>query len=60
MREWCEEREIELATIECDARDVRANGDYEGELLLAGRGRIVARRVFGSTSQLVKWVEKNT
>lgn len=59
-REWCEQSDVELATIECEARDLRANGDYEGETLRKGRGRITARQTFATTRAIADWVEQHT
>ena len=56
-REWLTEAGVELAEIECDARDLRPNGDYEGITLRAGRGRIVRRRLFRDTRRVSRWAE---
>lgn len=57
VREWFLRGPVELATVRCETTDVSANGDYEGALLLAGRGEITNRRRFESTRELAKWVE---
>ncbi len=58
-REWCEEflEGRELVTIECDKRDLKPNGDYEGVTLKAGRGEIVARREVGDAEEFIRWIE---
>ena len=57
-RSWCTESNVELATIECGPRDLRRNGDYEGALLLKGRGRIVTRQPFTDTRALADWIQE--
>lgn len=54
---WYPEDNVELVTIECEPADLRSNGDYEGDLLRKGRGRIVHRQPFASTSEVSKWAE---
>jgi hypothetical protein len=57
-REWCNEDRVELATIECEPRDLQHNGDYEGALLLKGRGKIVRRKKFVDVRAIAAWIEK--
>lgn len=57
--EWMTQRKVEIATIECEARDLKRNGDYEGALLVAGRGKIVARKKFSDTRKVAEWAMKN-
>ena len=46
---WCRQDYVpEVVVIECDERDVRENGDYEGSVLIGNRGRIVNRVSFAS------------
>jgi hypothetical protein len=46
---WCKQDYVpEIVTIACEAKDVRENGDYEGSVLVANRGAIVARKAFQS------------
>lgn len=55
---WCSGEElVELAVIECEGKDVRENGDYEGSLLLKGRGRIVERKPFEDLRGVKEWAE---
>lgn len=56
-REWCTERRVELVKIECTASDLQPNGDYEGDLLRSGRGKIVARKPFADTKKISAWVD---
>lgn len=56
-REWLNEKKVELVEIECEASDLRRNADYEGALLLKGRGKIVNRRKFKDTRAVAAWVE---
>lgn len=56
--QWMDEPRVELATIRCEDSDVRRNGDFEGALLLAGRGEIVHRRPFAWISELAEWVAR--
>lgn len=57
-REWNqEEAGVELATIECEPKDLRHVGDYEGVLLKADRGTIVDRRPFATIGDCAKWLE---
>ena len=57
-REWCNETKVEVVTIECEKSDLRRNGDYEGALLLCGRGLIVSRKKFKDTRAVAAWAEK--
>jgi hypothetical protein len=54
---WITRLDVELAEIECERRDLRPNGDYEGDLLIAGRGRIVRRHRFRDTGRVARWAE---
>lgn len=54
---WITELNVEVATIECNEDDVSANGDYEGDLLLSGRGRIIERKPFADTRAVAAWAE---
>lgn len=49
---------IELVSISCEKRDVRSNGDYEGDLLLAGRGQITERKAFGDLKEVKEHLER--
>lgn len=48
----------EIVTIECDSKDLRDNGDYEGYLLYKNRGQIIARQAFASWAALIEWAEE--
>lgn len=60
---WLKRTGIELAEIECERRDLRDSGDYEGHTLVAGRGRIVRRRHFRDSDRVGRWaamkIERN-
>ncbi len=58
-RQWMPEKRVELVTIACEARDLRRNGDYEGALLIAGRGEIVRRQEFADTMEVARWAAEN-
>ena len=58
-REWLNEKNVELVTIECEPNDLRENCDYEGALLLKGRGKITSRKKFKDTKAISAWAEKN-
>lgn len=46
---WCQQDYTpEVVVIECDSKDVRENGDYEGSVLVGNRGEIVKRIPFPS------------
>ena len=52
---WCRTQigeTPEIVTIECEASDLRENGDYEGDLLVSGRGAIVHRQPFADSESL--------
>lgn len=53
--EWYPESRVELVEIECQARDLRQHGDYEGVTLVAGRGQITRRRTFRDTRRVSRW-----
>lgn len=59
-RGWIEERCVELATIKCEACDIRENDDYEGSLLIRGRGVIVSRIPFASTRDVADWADSQS
>lgn len=55
---WVAQRgKWELLEIEADQKDVQDNGDYEGYVLLGGRGRIVRRTLLGTWKQVLAWAE---
>jgi hypothetical protein len=58
-REWLTEKKVELVTIACQESDLRQNGDYEGTLLLKGRGEIVKRQKFADTRKVAQWAAEN-
>ena len=46
---WCSQDYVpEIVVIECEEKDVRENGDYEGSVLVGNKGKIVNRVSFGS------------
>lgn len=55
---WMLERSVELVTVDCEPRDIRSNDDYEGDLLIAGRGTIISRKKFRDTMAVSKWAAK--
>ena len=57
-RGWCTEKDVELVTIECDARDLLDNEDYEGSLLIRGRGVIVNRMEFADTREVADYADE--
>lgn len=57
-REWRNEAGVEVVTIECEKKDLKRNGDYEGATLKAGRGSIVSRRQFDDVQAIVAWIEE--
>lgn len=54
---WLTRYGIELAEIECERSDLRPTGDYEGDTLKKGRGRIVRRRSFRDSRRVAQWAE---
>jgi hypothetical protein len=50
------EPEQEVLAILAKEEDLEPNYDYEGEVLIGGRGRIVARRSFKNWQLLLRWV----
>lgn len=55
---WCRQRGTwELLTIEVAESDVRDNHDYEGFVLVGGRGRIVSRHRLGRWSSVMHWAK---
>lgn len=56
---WLNEKKVELATIECATKDLRANGDFEGDLLIKGRGKIVFRMNFDDVMAVARYAEEN-
>lgn len=53
---WVDESwQPEIVVIECQDRDVRDNGDYEGFVLLNNRGVITHRKSFPSWLALRTW-----
>lgn len=56
--EWLKQPRVELLTIECEPRDLKPNGDYEGETLKTGRGEVVERQLFDDTRAVAEWVRK--
>ncbi len=58
IRDWMDdpaEPRQELVTIACNDSDLDDNEDYEGLLLEAGRGQIVARRTFKNWDAMRAW-----
>jgi hypothetical protein len=57
VRGWCKwsGSRPELVEIECDAGDVRDNGDYEGWVLIGNRGTIVSRKSFRDGKAMARW-----
>jgi hypothetical protein len=52
---WCEQDYTpEIVVIECDRKDVRENGDYEGSVLVGNAGKIVARKPFDCWASLAE------
>ena len=50
---WCDQDYVpEIVVIDCEEKDVRENGDYEGSVLVGNRGKIVKRISFGSWNDL--------
>ena len=61
LGDWAPSTEaIELAVVECEGRDVRENGDYEGSLLLKGRGQIVERKPFDGLREIRRWADEQS
>jgi len=56
-REWLNEKNVELVTIECEQKDLKHAGDYEGALLKEGCGVIVSRKSFKDVKAVAKWVK---
>lgn len=58
-RFWVNESGVELAEIECSEKDIRENSDYEGSLLLKGRGKIIKRTPFEDTMAIAEFADDN-
>ena len=58
VRDWYPMENVEVVEIECAPRDLVENGDYEGELLKAGRGKIIDRKKFRNLDALLAWVKR--
>jgi|SRR5262245_8480773 len=63
LKNWMDDPEQprqELVIVECADEDLDDNEDYEGLLLLAGCGRIVARRSFNSWDAMRSWFNSSS
>lgn len=58
LNEGPNERNVEIVTVECEKRDLKPNGDYQGVTLKAGRGRIVSRQAFDSINDVIEWIDE--
>jgi len=58
VRGWYPMQSVEVVEIECAPGDLVENGDFEGELLKAGRGRIINRKKFRDLDALLAWVKR--
>ena len=58
---WCEcPWTPEIVTIRCSNKNVVGNHDYEGDLLLRSKGKIVARRKFKNWRKQVNWCKRKS
>jgi hypothetical protein len=54
--EWnLNQRNVELAKISCDSKDLRDSGDVQGYVLRKGKGEIVDRLRFRTLRSLQEW-----
>lgn len=57
-REWHNDENVELVEIECERKDLKANGDYEGVTLRKGCGKITKTTKFRDITAIVAWCEE--
>lgn len=55
-REWRNATNVELVTISCERRELKANGDYEGVTLKKGKGQIIDRKAFSDLQSIVDYI----
>lgn len=59
VRGWCSQSgKWELLEIECSAKGIRDNGDYEGYVLTDKNAKIINRQILGNWKQVKEWASE--